>query len=234
MRVAFALSAFAFLAIRVADAAPHSSAARPGDRRSARAVTCPSDMVRIRDEETGTYCIDRYEWPNRRNAKPTVMVSAIDAQRLCATKGKRLCSEDEWIRACESKDKHSHPYGDEHEDSRCNDDRTWREKDEALMSKWTSTNPEEVKAAKAHVEALYQASRSGSKRGCKSKDGVFDLTGNVEEWVTSTRGHAHSKILIGCYWSGCYGGGKPTCHSTNSAHGESFRFYETGARCCKN
>ena len=39
---------------------------------------------------------------------------------------------------------------------------------------------------------------------------------------------------IGINWSGCYGGGKPTCRSTNSAHGPEFRFYETGVRCCKD
>jgi hypothetical protein len=62
------------------------------------------------------------------------------------------------------------------------------------------------------------------------------MTGNVEEWVVRTHEHVNGwpYILTGCYWSGCYGGGKPTCRSTNSAHGPEFRFYETGFRCCKD
>ena len=54
--------------------------------------------------------------------------------------------------------------------------------------------------------------------------------------MTKSRSHAngYAHILIGCYWSGCYGGGKPTRHSTNAAHGPEFRFYETGFRCCKD
>jgi len=57
------------------------------------------------------------------------------------------------------------------------------------------------------------------------------MTGNVEEWVTS-RKHGAAHVLKGCYWSGCYGGSKPTCKSTNAAHAETFKFYETGFRCC--
>jgi hypothetical protein len=65
---------------------------------------------------------------------------------------------------------------------------------------------------------------------------VSDLTGNVEEWVVRTREHVNPwpYVLIGCYWAGCYGGNKPTCHSTNNAHGPEFRYYETGFRCCKD
>ena len=180
-------------------------------------------MVRVED-----YCIDKYEWPNRQGAKPAVMQSAIDATSKCESQAKRLCTEDEWIRACEGTEKKAYPYAEEHEDSRCNDDKVWRHVEEGTLAKWP------VDEAKTHNESLYQATKSGAKKGCKSDDGVFDLTGNVEEWVKSTRGHQHEKILIGCYWSGCYGGGKPTCHSTNSAHEQSFRFYETGFRCCKD
>ena len=62
------------------------------------------------------------------------------------------------------------------------------------------------------------------------------MTGNVEEWVVRTREHPTDwpYLLVGCYWSGCYGGDKPTCRSTNSAHGPEFRFYETGFRCCRD
>jgi formylglycine-generating enzyme required for sulfatase activity len=187
-------------------------------------------MVRV-----GDFCMDRYEAPNRRGAKPLVMQSANDATAWCAARNKRLCTEDEWIAACEGDDRRPYPYGREHVDGRCNDDKPWKKIDEEILSKWPAHEAAE------HVEHVYQAERSGSKRRCVSQAGVSDLTGNVEEWVVRTREHAATSgpapwpyILIGCYWSGCYGGGKPTCHSTNNAHGPEFRFYETGFRCCKD
>jgi len=67
-----------------------------------------------------------------------------------------------------------------------------------------------------------------------------DPPGNPHDWslddLVRTREHDNDwpYLLVGCYWSGCYGGGKPTCHSTNDAHGPEFRFYETGFRCCRD
>jgi formylglycine-generating enzyme required for sulfatase activity len=186
---------------------------------------CPSTMVRW-----GNFCIDRYEAPNRRGAHPLVMQSANDANGWCQDHHKRLCTEDEWISACQGEEHRTYPYGNEHVDDRCNDDKEWQKVDEALLAKWPA--PE----AKAHAKELYQATASGSKRKCVSEAGARDMTGNVEEWVLRTREHANAfpYILIGCYWSGCYGGNKPTCHSTNNAHGPEFRFYETGFRCCRD
>ena len=187
---------------------------------------CPRDMVRTGD---GT-CMDCFEAPNKQGRRPLVMQSATDAEDWCEAHHKRLCAEDEWIAACEGEEKRQYPYGMEHEDGRCNDDKVWRSVNELTLAKWPADE------AKDHTKELYQAAPSGAKRGCKTKRGVYDLTGNVEEWVTKSRAHAnaYAHILIGCYWSGCYGGGKPTCRSTNAAHGPEFRFYETGFRCCKD
>jgi sulfatase modifying factor 1 len=194
-----------------------------GGKRKLPHGGCRANMVRA-----GNYCIDRYEAPNRRGARPLVMQSANDGNAWCTDHHKRLCTEDEWIAACQGEEHRTYPYGNEHVDGRCNDDKAWQKVDEALLAKWPA--PE----AKAHAKELYQATRSGSKRKCASQGGARDMTGNVEEWVVRTRQHANDwpYILIGCYWSGCYGGNKPTCHSTNNAHGPEFRFYETGFRCC--
>ena len=186
---------------------------------------CPVNTARV-----GESCVDRYEAPNRRRGKPLVMQTSAEAETWCAARKKRLCDEDEWISACEGAQHNQYPYGTSHEDGRCNDDKVWRQVDEPVLAKWPAQE------AKEHTLALYQAAPSGSKKGCKSENGVYDLTGNVEEWVVRTRGHANDfhHILVGCYWAGCYGGGKPTCKSSNSAHGPGFRFYETGFRCCKD
>jgi formylglycine-generating enzyme required for sulfatase activity len=196
------------------------------DARKARARHrhgCPSNMVRV-----AGFCIDRFEAPNRRGAEPLVMQSANDAEAWCSAHHKRLCTEDEWIGTCEGEDRRPYPYSDVYEYGRCNDDRPWKQVDEAKLARWPAPD------AQAHAKDLYQATASGAKQGCVSEAGAYDMTGNVEEWVVRTREHANGWpfILAGCYWAGCYGGGKPTCRSTNNAHGPDFRFYETGFRCC--
>jgi formylglycine-generating enzyme required for sulfatase activity len=84
------------------------------------------------------------------------------------------------------------------------------------------------------VDRVYQGTPSGSLEECDGGFGVFDLLGNVEEWVVRTEPHANNypHVMKGCYWAGCYGGKKPTCGSTNPNHDSGFRYYETGFRCC--
>jgi formylglycine-generating enzyme required for sulfatase activity len=180
---------------------------------------CPADMARIYG-----YCIDRYEAPNVAGEYPLVMENAVTAQAWCERRGKRLCTVDEWERACQGPQANTYPYGNTHEDAACRDEEEWIAKDESRIVMW----PE--KPAKSEVTRLYQAAKSGSYARCVSGYGVYDMTGNVEEWVQGKGG----AVLKGCYWSGCYGGSKPTCKWTNAAHADGFRFYETGFRCCRD
>jgi formylglycine-generating enzyme required for sulfatase activity len=184
---------------------------------------CPSDMAHI-----DGFCMDRYEAPNEKGAEPLVMESALSATAWCEERGKRLCTETEWVRVCRGPDDTAYGYGDAHEAGRCNDDKTWMVVSEKTLATWPS--PE----AQAEVDKVYQGTPSGSLEGCTNDFGVFDLLGNVEEWVVRTLPHANNypHVMKGCYWAGCYGGSKPTCGSTNPNHGDSFRYYETGFRCC--
>jgi len=186
---------------------------------------CPGDMVQVFG-----FCIDRYEAPNVAGEYPLVMESSAGAEKWCADHGKRLCGEDEWERACSGRESFAYPYGVIHEEAACADEKTWIEKDEPTITQW----PE--KPAMGEVTRLYQAERSGTRAACVSGFGAYDMTGNVEEWVVGDkkRHHTYEHVLKGCYWSGCYGGSKPTCTSTNAAHADAFKFYETGFRCCRD
>jgi hypothetical protein len=57
------------------------------------------------------FCIDRYEWPNRKGAVPQSYISIYAAMDSCAAVGKRLCTSDEWTLACAGPDSFSYPYG---------------------------------------------------------------------------------------------------------------------------
>jgi formylglycine-generating enzyme len=39
------------------------------------------------------FCIDEYEFPNRKGERPRVMFNFPQAQDLCAAEGKRVCTE---------------------------------------------------------------------------------------------------------------------------------------------
>lgn len=185
--------------------------------------SCPADMVAV-----SSFCMDRYEAPNQAGVPPQAMLTAKDAADFCAARGKRMCTEAEWVRACQGPAGTAFPYGKTYQRSRCNDDKVWK------VPSWTTLGTWPSAAAQAEAKRLYQADRSGSRTGCVSAEGVYDLTGNVAEWVV--RSFPNSKnydhVMKGCYWSGCYGGSSPSCGFVNPAHPGSFRTYEAGSRCC--
>lgn len=89
---------------------------------------------------------------------PITCVDWCDAQRYCASVGKRLCKGEpsqpatsEWLAACSDDGSRTYPYGNSPNDQTCN----------------VSGN----------------AAAVASYSGCKAACGAFDLTGNVKEWV---------------------------------------------------
>jgi formylglycine-generating enzyme required for sulfatase activity len=181
-------------------------------------------MVAVAD-----FCVDRYEAPNIAGAFPLAMQTAYDGERWCAERGKRLCTEAQWVRACRGPDALAYPYGDTYARGRCNDDKVWRSPAWDVLGTWPSD------AARAEAARLYQGDASGSREGCVSRDGAFDLTGNVAEWVARSFPNStnHDHVLKGCYWAGCFGGSPPSCGFVNPAHPGGFRTYEAGFRCCR-
>jgi hypothetical protein len=86
--------------------------------RSAEKRRCPEDMTHIAVGES-RFCIDRYEWPNRKGKKPTAYISIYHAMDSCFTAGKRLCTSDEWSLACGGVYSWNYPYGDRYEPHAC-------------------------------------------------------------------------------------------------------------------
>ena len=66
-----------------------------------------------------TYCIDTYEYPNQAGQKPTTAVSFTGAESSCKRDGKRLCSEEEWEKACKGPANHRFPYGEAFDEGAC-------------------------------------------------------------------------------------------------------------------
>jgi len=203
---------------------------------------CPQDMVPIQK-----FCMDRYEAPNKAAQLPLVMYHYLEAAAWCKARNKRLCFDDEWTLACAGAGGAKYPYGNTHKPGVCNDNKTWKLYNQSKLNGWPSgasgpnimtlsalftaaqAKGSAAKVAADHVKWLYQGTPSGAKTGCKSAFGVQDLCGNVEEWTIRRDGGRQSfhGNLKGRYWSEAR-----TCQSGVKTHGDSFRFYEIGFRCC--
>ncbi|NUP10313.1 MAG: SUMF1/EgtB/PvdO family nonheme iron enzyme [Polyangiaceae bacterium] len=187
---------------------------------------CPADMVDVK-----VACIDRFEAPNEKGAAPLLMQSVKDGETWCKQRGKRLCTEDEWDRACEGPSGKAFPYGAKYEASRCNDDGKFIAPSWKKLGRWPGAE------ADAEMKRLDQSEPSGARAGCVSDEGVFDLTGNVGEWVVRTKDNEtnYSHVVKGCFWGRCFRPPHtPSCEYVNYAHPAGYRSYELGFRCCKD
>jgi Sulfatase-modifying factor enzyme 1 len=209
-----------------------------GDAGSA----CPADMALV-----GATCMDRYEAPNVEKALPFVMYSFDEAEAWCGARGKRLCYDDEWERACAGSAGSDWVYGGPRVPGRCNDAKPWLPYAQVKLDTWP------IKAAEGdvvslddlfarardlggsvavdHLESLYQAAGAGTFAECVNEHRIFDLSGNVEEWTRRRSGGTagfHGN-LKGRYWAETR-----TCGNDIVTHADAFRFYEIGFRCCQS
>jgi hypothetical protein len=83
-----------------------------------KTAQCPADME-LAKIGTMQFCIDRYEWPNRKGKLPTAYVSLYQAGDSCFSKQKRLCTSEEWSLACGGPYSWSYPYGQSYEIHAC-------------------------------------------------------------------------------------------------------------------
>jgi Sulfatase-modifying factor enzyme 1 len=109
---------------------PPTEGARAGEHGEVptggfRAGSAPGDAgrhpelePRLVPIELGAYQIDRLPYPNDPDKPPLANVTREDAERLCADRSERLCTELEWERACKGRANDAYPTGDGW-DARC-------------------------------------------------------------------------------------------------------------------
>ena len=120
-----------------------------------------------------TYEIDAYEYPNAKNERPQP-ASLFQAASLCAAEGKRLCNPSEWRAACQAGQMRSFSSTDDLAayDSRDHFGVRFCNVPGSVFSQFSN-------------DPATQLAPSGSFPNCGSATGVFDLTGNIEEWVAA-------------------------------------------------
>ena len=93
--------------------------------------------------------------------RPWHSVSWEDAKRACEFIGWRLCTRDEFLRACGGPDSRAFPYGSVFREGACNVRDSFRNVDSQLSSE----------------------APTGHFQECISTEQAYDMTGNLWEWV---------------------------------------------------
>ena len=222
----------------------------PSPAMARRPVCRLLNMVLIGDRT----CIDRYEsstqvqkngkWEffspyesvagkdvravSRPGRYPQAYISRNEAAAACERSEKRLCTEKEWKTACMGKAPTLYPYGEKHQPGRCNDNGVsplnhyHGTKDGQPLSAygWTSMNDPKLNQLPGSLAT------TGSFTRCKNSWGVFDMVGNLHEWV-----HDPGGAFLGGYYLDTKINGEG-CNYKTTAHNPTYHDYSTGFRCC--
>jgi formylglycine-generating enzyme len=162
------------------------------------------------------------------NVVPQAYLSRELARKLCESGGKRLCSHAEWQMACRGERGTLFPYGSEYVAGRCN---VWRNTHPARVLHGNSSlghlDPRLNLVVEFDDGALLRP--TGTSAACVSRFGddfIYDMVGNLDEWVDDE--------------SGTFAGGfyaRPSnkgCEAKVSSHSPTYYDYSTGARCCRD
>jgi len=216
---------------------------------------CPAEMAQVEG-----FCIDRYEihledkttgaihhYFNRppismanlaavsgAGVFPQGYMSQEMAAKACANAGKRLCTLDEWRRACRGRDGNAFPYGASAQEGACNVNK----RSPHILDKHFPDVPH-LKRTGGHFNdpALLQdpdyLAKTGGFATCMTPEGVYDLDGNLSEWVSDTvmKGAAAHGTFAGDAFSGF---GMQGCARSTDAHSSGYHDYSMGTRCCKD
>lgn len=135
-----------------------------------------------------------------------VELSYYQAAGACASAGKRLCRAAEWLAACQNQGAATrYPYGPRFDGA-----------DRAGADCWV-----------ARLAELVQP--TGTATACVTQAGVYDLSGNVEEWV-DYRDPSEAVARGGATLSTA---DNATCGS-NNPHQPQAQYVRTGFRCCRD
>jgi formylglycine-generating enzyme required for sulfatase activity len=185
------------------------------------------------DERNIDFCIDRYEYPNEKGGHPAWMLDWYEAQATCEAAGKRLCWASEWTAACEGPEHTPFPYGWERNHDACNIDNFFIDPRKPGPEAQFFFYSKDKDVAFKELTRLDESVPSGSMETCQSGFGVYDLTGNVDEWVVSDDPPREKSKWAGLK-GGAWGHVRSQCRPMTFSHEPEFTYYFVGFRCCRD
>jgi hypothetical protein len=203
---------------------------------------CPPNMAHV-----GKSCVDKWEAslievtpdgaevpfspyaaPNGRavravsqpNVIPQAHISMVEAQRACKASGKRLCHAAEWKTACKGPEKTTYPYGNKHVANACVDTDRSSPVRKLHGGVYNSKNMNDP-ALNQQPNTLEP---TGTTSTCTNAYGVYDMVGNLHEWLDDKAFHGGYYLDTKINREGC--------DYNTTAHAASYYDYSTGFRCC--
>lgn len=212
---------------------------------------CPMEMALV----DGRVCVDRWEgslversgggaWSpfmsvdgsesrvraiSRPNVIPQGYISGEQAAQACRASGKRLCTAGEWESACRGPGRTQFPYGEARQSGTCNDDiRAVHPVVEVVASLGLGSQDLWRDAMNNPLINQLPSSllKTAERVECTNAYGVFDMVGNLHEWVDDPSGTFRG----GFYMDTTHNG--DGCSYQTTAHNFRYHDYSTGFRCC--
>jgi hypothetical protein len=212
--------------------------------------SCPSDMALIESR----FCVDRYEGSLLEIASdgerpfspyepvdghvvravsvagvfPQGYISGLQAQDACARSGKRLCRAAEWRKACAGPQMQTFGYSDTRQRGRCNDAgrspmlEIFHLGGDSDRSMWDPIRMNDTRLN----QLPGSLARTGDHPSCTNGYGVFDMVGNLHEWVDDPSGTFQGGYYLDTTING------EGCGYRTTAHEFAYHDYSTGFRCC--
>ena len=224
-----------------------------GDRPLAMNGLCPPDMASIDDKFcVDKYEASLVElmsdgseraWPyyqpvdglphgalravSEKGVFPQGYISEKQAIEACGRSGKRLCKPAEWKTACKGPEPKKFGYANERTPGTCNDN------GKSPVGTFFPAAVAEGKAwtwDKMNDERLNQMAgglaETGSHEACTNGYGVYDMVGNLHEWVLDSAGTFQGGYYLDVTQNG------DGCGYRTDAHEAWYHDYSTGFRCC--
>lgn len=206
---------------------------------------CPDGMLGVDD-----FCVDRYEaallevlpdgserpWSPYHNpgaaavravswaaAVPQGYINGLQAADACAASGKRLCTDAEWLRACQWTDGRRYPYGPDRVAGLCNDARAQHPAVELFPD---DPNPFDRIQHPCINQLGDGLALTGDHPQCVTPEGLYDMMGNLHEWTADPAGTFRGGFYVDTVRNG------PGCLYRTTAHDRGHWDYSTGFRCC--
>jgi formylglycine-generating enzyme len=162
---------------------------------------------------------------------PQGYISGVQARAACERSGKRLCRADEWKNACMGPKKTTFPYGNARVVGRCNDNGRSPMRffnpglDGRPEHRWMWGHGGNMTDPRLN-QLAGTLTHTGERAGCTNDYGVFDMVGNLHEWVDDPKGTFQGGYYLDTHING------DGCNYRTTAHPFSHYDYSTGFRCC--
>ncbi len=162
---------------------------------------------------------------------PQGYISGKEAAASCKQSGKRLCKPEEWQKACMGPKRTLFPYGAERQANKCNDH---GRSSMQFYNQGLTDRPEDSWKWGANGNMLDPRlnalegtlAKTGEHPECTNEYGVFDMVGNLHEWVDDPWGTFNGGYYLDTHLNG------DGCAYRTTAHDMSHKDYSTGFRCC--